>query len=712
MQYLLQFVYLFTILYSAINAVVLKSSMTNNYPQIAILGCDSRKANLYYDIEKKVWVEHLISSCVHNEESILEFCQQAYPNLSIGNIVRLDTVLRFDNWCELISPNNINGDNIRRCKQSKGVEEVVQPFRCLYMNSQREEIHLPSNDCTMNSIIGTGECLRPEKWQQLASIECANKSMNMNSSIMTLDWCGLSSFRGIEFICCPIKKSIENDYETSLDENLIEDDPIDEGTTVATPVHRRIIAMTLASREPNWMEDYRRWNNDPAYFADDEDTNDYQPLPVPQTKEQQRFVKDKEDFKLKYKQQIDRLKSRWQTRQKEIQLLSIRNNSAADQQRQSIDIQFQQEYDQIKQLANQERTRLNELHETHLDLALNSAKIDANKNLISAWNEQPLKTEHIQKALYNYLQLFLNDRIHLVNRYERLRAVDPEQAERKRITIHERLRLIVNRINDAFNQLKFYPNFQTKIQPQINKLFSEYDEVNQAAIKLLKDYDITSTTTRQTRILPFGRDENKIYPFTIRSTTTNKVYDDTNIEYDYATNDEYDEDDENVNDEKDKISTTVSTTTTTTTAASDLDGINYDQIETGDSDWDVNTDDIDDDNDDDNDVSSFDVKFDDQNQQAFINENDFRPMKTVKQNPFVTYLPYASACLLFISILIGLIVFRCIKRHRSYQNLYEKNYQFSEVESCTPEEKALQALQMNGYENPTYKFFESQSPKC
>ena len=146
------------------------------------------------------------------------------------------------------------------------------------MNSKREEITLPTMDCSMNSIIGTGECLRSEKWQQLASIECANKSMNLNNSIMTLDWCGLSAFRGIEFVCCPAKKINDNDYETSLDDNsLIEDDPIQE------PSHRRIIAMSLGSRkrkyrskkflfrlylgEPNWMEDYRRWNTDSAYFA-------------------------------------------------------------------------------------------------------------------------------------------------------------------------------------------------------------------------------------------------------------------------------------------------------------------------------------------------------------------------------------------------------------------------------------------------------------
>jgi hypothetical protein len=698
MQSLLHLVFVLLLVYST-NAVVLQTSMTNNYPQIAVLGCDSRKANLYYDVDKHVWVEHLISSCINNEQSILEFCQQAYPSLPIGNIIRLDTVLRFENWCELISPIDKNGDNIHRCKQGSGTEEIVQPFRCLYMNSKREEINLPTTDCSVNSIIGTGECLRPEKWQQLASIECANKSMNLNNSIMTLDWCGLSAFRGIEFVCCPSKKLNDNDYETSLDEQdentLIEDDPIQESPQAS---HRRIIAMTLASREPNWMEDYRRWNTDSAYFADDEDTNDYQPSPVPKSEEHERFTKDKEEFKRKYKEQIDQLKSRWQIRQNEIQLLANRNASAAQQQYETNEIEFRQEYEFLKQSASQERTRINELHEIHVDTALNNAKIEANKKLIYAWNEKLLKTENIQDALYNYIQALLRDRIHLVNRYERLRAVDPEQAERKRISIHERLRLIVDRINDALNQLRRYPNLQSKIQPRLDTLFSEYDEVNQAAEKLLINYAATSTpiTTKKNRLLPLGRDENKIYPFSISSTTTNSYDDNNNNEYDYATNDEYDEEDDDQVDKK-------STSTTTTT---DVDIINYDQVEAGDSDWDITNDDTE---------STFDVKIDDQNQQAFINENDIRPLiptKPIHQNFLITYLPYVCGCLLLVCIIIGLVIFRFIKQNRSYKNKYEKNYLFTEVDSCTPEEKALHALQMNGYENPTYKFFESQTPKC
>jgi len=61
----------------------------------------------------------------------------------------------------------------------------------------------------------------------------------------------------------------------------------------------------------------------------------------------------------------------------------------------------------------------------------------------------------------------LRDRIHLVNRYERLRVVDPEQAKRKRVSIHERLRSIATQINDALNKLRRDSKLQSKIQPYI-----------------------------------------------------------------------------------------------------------------------------------------------------------------------------------------------------------------------------------------------------
>ena len=40
---------------------------------------------------------------------------------------------------------------------------------------------------------------------------------------------------------------------------------------------------------------------------DDEEANDYQPSPIPKSEENQRFAKEKETFRQKYKEQIDQV---------------------------------------------------------------------------------------------------------------------------------------------------------------------------------------------------------------------------------------------------------------------------------------------------------------------------------------------------------------------------------------------------------------------
>jgi len=95
--------------------------------------------------------------------------------------------------------------------------------------------------------------------------------------------------------------------------------------------------------------------------------------------------------------------------------------------------------------------------------------------------------------------------------------------------------------------------------------------------------------------------------------------------------------------------------------------------------------------------------------------NDVINNRRIPNYLFLTYLPYIIGGLFVLCIIFGILIFRFIiqqRRKSQYGNTYEKNYIFTEIDSCTPEEKALHALQMTGYENPTYKFFESQTPKC
>ena len=80
-----------------------------------------------------------------------------------------------------------------------------------------------------------------------------------------------------------------------------------------------------------------------------------------------------------------------------------------------------------------------------------------------------LQAEKIDEAVYNHIHVLLRDRIHLVNRYERLRAIDPQQASSKRVSIHERLRSIAKQVGDVQKQLRRSSKVQAKIQAHIGK---------------------------------------------------------------------------------------------------------------------------------------------------------------------------------------------------------------------------------------------------
>ncbi len=80
----------YLILFLQSQSALLKTSMSNNYPQIAVLGCGSNKANLYYDIQRHVWVEHLVSSCIDDETSILEFCQKVNNKINLEKIIQMN----------------------------------------------------------------------------------------------------------------------------------------------------------------------------------------------------------------------------------------------------------------------------------------------------------------------------------------------------------------------------------------------------------------------------------------------------------------------------------------------------------------------------------------------------------------------------------------------------------------------------------------------
>jgi hypothetical protein len=196
---------------------------------------------------------------------------KVYPSLQIGNIIRSDSVLRFDQWCKFTKSIN---DSVPQCRAVAQAEELVQPYRCLHANSEQEDRMIPAGDCIQRRLHKSDECLRAERWEQRASIDCSNRSMILDSSLQTLTWCGLGEFRGVNFICCPLRGNstfsitcqsciFRIDFEANDDQmrsatnddndsnRLVEDDPINEimivPATDTIDSHHRILAESHSS---------------------------------------------------------------------------------------------------------------------------------------------------------------------------------------------------------------------------------------------------------------------------------------------------------------------------------------------------------------------------------------------------------------------------------------------------------------------------------
>ena len=202
--------------------------------------------------------------------------------------------------------------------------------------------------------------------------------------------------------------------------------------------------------------------------------------------------------------------------------------------------------------------------------------------------------------------------------------------------------------------------------------------MNQAAKRLLINYDASLVNTKaNSRRLPLGLDEKKIYPF---PSTVTKEFTDTEYDTkDDEDSDEYDDDDDDDKGEK--------------TPAGNSDGKSSIRTDSGRS----------------------------QTASPLFNAvrplipRDPKPTEHTSNRLLTEYLAYLIGCLSLLCLIIGIFVVRRLRdqrRNSSRLGNYEKTCTGTGVDVCTPEEKALRALQINGYENPTYKFFEKQPLNC
>ncbi|KAL2805302.1 amyloid-beta precursor protein isoform g [Daubentonia madagascariensis] len=453
------------------------------------------KLNMHMNVQNGKWESDPsgTKTCIGTKEGILQYCQEVYPELQITNVVEANQPVTIQNWCK------------RGRKQCKTHAHIVIPYRCLVGEFVSDALLVPDK-CKFLHQERMDVCETHLHWHTVAKETCSEKSTNLHDYGMLLP-CGIDKFRGVEFVCCPLAEESDNvdsadaeeddsdvwwggadtDYADGSEDKVVEvaeeeevadveeeaeDDEDDEdGDEVeeeaeepyeeATERTTSIAATTTTTTES--VEEVVRVPTTAASTPDAVDK--YLETPGDEN-EHAHFQKAKERLEAKHRERMSQVMREWEEAERQAKNLPKADKKAVIQH-------FQEKVESLEQEAANERQQLVETHMARVEAMLNDRRRLALENYITALQAVPPRPRHVFNMLKKYVRAEQKDRQHTLKHFEHVRMVDPKKAAQIRSQVMTHLRVIYERMNQSLSLLYNVPAVAEEIQDEVDELLQK-----------------------------------------------------------------------------------------------------------------------------------------------------------------------------------------------------------------------------------------------
>ncbi|XP_069060186.1 amyloid-beta precursor protein isoform X4 [Pleurodeles waltl] len=458
-------------------------------PQIAMF-CG--KLNMHMNVQNGKWEPDLTGtkSCIGTKEGILQYCQEVYPDLQITNVVEANQPVTIQNWCK------------RGRKQCKNHPHIVVPYRCLVGEFVSDALLVPDK-CKFLHQERMDICETHLHWHTVAKESCSEKSTNLHDYGMLLP-CGIDKFRGVEFVCCPVADESDNldsadaeeddsdvwwggadaDYADGNDDRVVEeqpeeeevadeeaDDEEDDGDEIDEDADEQYEEATerttsIATTTTTTTESVEEVVRVPTTAASTPDAVDkYLETPGDEN-EHAHFMKAKERLEGKHRERMSQVMREWEEAERQAKNLPKADKKAVIQH-------FQEKVEALEQEAANERQQLVETHMARIEAMLNDRRRIALENYITALQADPPRPRHVFNMLKKYVRAEQKDRQHTLKHFEHVRMVDPKKAAQIRSQVMTHLRVIYERMNQSLSLLYKVPSVAQEIQDEVDELIQK-----------------------------------------------------------------------------------------------------------------------------------------------------------------------------------------------------------------------------------------------
>nr|XP_056714447.1 amyloid-beta precursor protein isoform X5 [Euleptes europaea] len=451
------------------------------------------KLNMHMNVQNGKWESDPsgTKTCIGTKEGILQYCQQVYPELQITNVVEANQPVTIQNWCK------------RGRKQCKSHPHIVVPYRCLVGEFVSDALLVPDK-CKFLHQERMDICETHLHWHTVAKESCSEKGMNLHDYGMLLP-CGIDKFRGVEFVCCPVADENENadsadaeeddsdvwwggadadyadgSYDKVAEEQLTEEEEVadveyevtdddgyggNEDDEDAQEKYQKATARTtsIATTTTTTTESVEEVVRVPTTAPSTPDAVDkYLETPGDEN-EHSHFLKAKEMLEAKHRERMSQVMREWEEAEHEAKNLPKADKKAVIQR-------FQEKVESLEQQAANERQQLVETHMARVEAMLNDRRRVALENYVTALQSVPPRPRHVFNMLKKYVRAEQKDRQHTIKHFEHVRMVDPKKAAQIRSQVMTHLRVIYERMNQSLSLLYKVPLVAEEIQDEVDEL--------------------------------------------------------------------------------------------------------------------------------------------------------------------------------------------------------------------------------------------------
>ncbi|XP_033473161.1 amyloid beta (A4) precursor protein b isoform X2 [Epinephelus lanceolatus] len=486
-------------------------------PQVAMF-CG--KLNMHINVQSGKWESDPsgTKSCIGTKEGILQYCQEVYPELQITNVVEANQPVSIQNWCK------------KGRKQCRSHTHIVVPYRCLVGEFVSDALLVPDK-CKFLHQERMDQCESHLHWHTVAKESCGDRSMNLHDYGMLLP-CGIDRFRGVEFVCCPAEAERESDSaelegeesdvwwggaETEYSDNSMsrpaetvpataeddedeneeaetferdengdvdedeEEDEEDDDVTDERDSDERNANIAMTTTTTTTTESVEEVVRVPTMAPSPPDAVDRYLESPGDDNEHSDFQKAKESLEAKHREKMSQVMREWEEAERQAKNLPRADKKAVIQH-------FQEKVEALEREAAGERQQLVETHMARVEALLNSRRRLALENYLSSLQANPPRARQVLSLLKKYVRAEQKDRQHTLKHYEHVRTVDPKKAAQIRPQVLTHLRVIDERMNQSVGLLYKVPSVANEIQNQVSVIMQRVQsELSQQVSSLQSD---------------------------------------------------------------------------------------------------------------------------------------------------------------------------------------------------------------------------------